>query len=51
MPRSGRRASFPEADRAAFFDRETALRKILEAQRPLVERALAEETLAKLFGE
>lgn len=50
-PRSGKRASFPEADRAAFFDREAALRKILEAQRPFVERALSERTLGQLFGE
>lgn len=50
-PRSGKRASFPEVDRAAFFDRETALRKILEAQRPFVERALSQENLVKLFGE
>lgn len=50
-PRSGRRASFPEVDRAAFFDRETALRKILEAQRPFVERALSQESLRELFGE
>jgi predicted NUDIX family NTP pyrophosphohydrolase len=50
-PRSGARAAFPEIDRAAFFDRETALRKILEAQRPFVERALSEETLELLFGE
>jgi predicted NUDIX family NTP pyrophosphohydrolase len=50
-PRSGRRATFPEIDRAGFFGRSTALRKILEAQRPFVERALAEEHLRLLFPE
>lgn len=50
-PRSGRRCSFPEADRAAFFDREGALGKVLEAQRPLVEAAFSAEVLAKLFPE
>jgi predicted NUDIX family NTP pyrophosphohydrolase len=40
-PRSGETLRIPEVDRAAFFRRDEALRKILEAQRPLVERALA----------
>lgn len=40
-PRSGRRASFPEIDRAAWFDPETARRKILKGQRPIVEALLA----------
>jgi predicted NUDIX family NTP pyrophosphohydrolase len=31
-PRSGRMREFPEADRAAWFDLETARRKILKAQ-------------------
>ena len=31
-PRSGRRAEFPEIDRAAFFDLETARRKLNAAQ-------------------
>jgi len=31
-PRSGRRRSFPEVDRAAWFDLETAARKILPSQ-------------------
>jgi predicted NUDIX family NTP pyrophosphohydrolase len=31
-PRSGRRAEFPEIDRAAFFDLETARRKLNQAQ-------------------
>jgi predicted NUDIX family NTP pyrophosphohydrolase len=38
-PRSGRRRSFPEVDRAAFFDPAQASIKINERQRPLVERA------------
>jgi predicted NUDIX family NTP pyrophosphohydrolase len=37
-PRSGRRQSFPEIDRAAFFPIEVARRKIREAQRPLLAR-------------
>ena len=38
-PRSGRRASFPEVDRAAWFDLETALWKIHTGQRPLLVEA------------
>jgi predicted NUDIX family NTP pyrophosphohydrolase len=49
-PRSGKMQTFPEVDRAGFFDRKTALAKILEAQQPLVERALSDETLKELFG-
>ena len=37
-PRSGRTASFPEVDRAAWFDLQTARGKILDAQRPLIDR-------------
>lgn len=37
-PRSGRRRRFPEVDRAAYFDLETARRRILEAQAPFLER-------------
>lgn len=37
-PRSGRRASFPEVDRAAFFDLETARKKINPAQQEFLER-------------
>ena len=39
-PRSGRRASFPEVDRAGWFALEAARLKILEAQAPLLDRAL-----------
>jgi predicted NUDIX family NTP pyrophosphohydrolase len=37
-PRSGRRAEFPEVDRAEWFSPEEARRRILAAQAPLVER-------------
>lgn len=40
-PKSGRFEIFPEVDRAEFFDGPTAEQKIIVAQRPLVERALA----------
>lgn len=39
-PRSGRRAEFPEADRAEWFGPEEARRKILPAQAPLIDRLL-----------
>ena len=39
-PRSGKTRAFPEVDRAAWFDVETARRKILEAQVPLIERLI-----------
>lgn len=39
-PRSGRTLRIPEVDRAAFFRRDEALKKVLEAQQPLVLRAL-----------
>lgn len=37
-PHSGKFASFPEIDRVAFFSIEDAKRKILEAQKPLIDR-------------
>lgn len=37
-PRSGRKHEFPEVDRAAWFDPPTARRKLLPAQRELVDR-------------
>jgi predicted NUDIX family NTP pyrophosphohydrolase len=43
-PRSGRKQIFPEIDRAGWFDLPTAHGKILEAQRPLLDR------LAELVG-
>lgn len=40
-PRSGRVQAFPELDRAAWFDPETACRKLFASQRPYVDRLLA----------
>jgi predicted NUDIX family NTP pyrophosphohydrolase len=39
-PRSGRKATFPEVDRAEWFAPEQAREKILPAQRELIERLL-----------
>jgi predicted NUDIX family NTP pyrophosphohydrolase len=39
-PRSGRRQAFPEVDRAAWFDAETAAVKIHKGQRPILAEAL-----------
>ncbi len=39
-PKSGRRQSFPEIDRAAWFRLEEARRKINPAQAPLLQRLL-----------
>ena len=36
-PRSGRMQAFPEVDRAAWFDLETAQRKLVKGQVPLLE--------------
>lgn len=49
-PRSGTKQRFPEVDRAAFFDPETARRKILPAQRPFIDRALEPDARHALFG-
>jgi predicted NUDIX family NTP pyrophosphohydrolase len=43
-PKSGRTAQFPEVDRAAWFNGEAALQKILKGQRPIIEK------LFELFG-
>ncbi|MCW2720680.1 MAG: hypothetical protein JWR81_4502 [Pseudonocardia sp.] len=40
-PRSGRIASFPEIDRAAWFDPDTARRKLVAGQVTFVDRLLA----------
>lgn len=40
-PRSGRRQSFPEVDKAAWFDLPTAAVKIHKGQRPILAEALA----------
>jgi predicted NUDIX family NTP pyrophosphohydrolase len=37
-PRSGRMQEFPEVDRAAWYDSETARRKLLPAQRAFIDR-------------
>jgi predicted NUDIX family NTP pyrophosphohydrolase len=37
-PKSGRRQSFPEVDRAEWFDLERAREKILASQQPLLDR-------------
>jgi predicted NUDIX family NTP pyrophosphohydrolase len=40
-PRSGRRRSYPEVDRAQFFGADAARRKLIEAQAAFIDRALA----------
>jgi predicted NUDIX family NTP pyrophosphohydrolase len=40
-PRSGKRASFPEVDRVAYFDEQAALAKVLSSQAPLIREVLA----------
>ena len=40
-PRSGRKQTFPEVDRAEWFAPEVARRKILAGQRPFIDRLLA----------
>ena len=40
-PRSGRRVEFPEIDRAAWFDLDTAATKLVKAQVPLLDRLVA----------
>lgn len=40
-PKSGRKQSFPEVDRAGWFAPDAARRKILAGQRPFIERLLA----------
>ena len=40
-PKSGRRRSFPEVDRGAWFDPETAARKLVPGQRPILAALLA----------
>jgi predicted NUDIX family NTP pyrophosphohydrolase len=39
-PRSGRKASFPEVDRAGWFGPDEARRKILKGQAPIIETLL-----------
>jgi predicted NUDIX family NTP pyrophosphohydrolase len=40
-PRSGRRASFPEVDRAGYFAAEAALAKLHKGQRPILLDAVS----------
>jgi predicted NUDIX family NTP pyrophosphohydrolase len=40
-PKSGRLQSFPEVDRAEWFDIDSARQKMLSAQRDLIDRLLA----------
>ncbi len=40
-PRSGRQEEFPEVDRAGWFGLDAAAEKILDAQRPLLDRLAA----------
>ena len=40
-PKSGKKASFPEIDRAGWFDAETARRKLVPAQAEFIDRLLA----------
>lgn len=39
-PKSGRRQSFPEVDRAGWFAPDIARRKVLAGQRPFIDRLL-----------
>jgi predicted NUDIX family NTP pyrophosphohydrolase len=41
-PRSGKKQSFPEIDRAAWFDASTAREKIIEAQAAFIDEILQE---------
>jgi predicted NUDIX family NTP pyrophosphohydrolase len=43
-PQSGRRARFPEVDRAGWFDRVQALRKVSKGQRGVIEKFYASFT-------
>ena len=47
-PRSGRMQSFPEIDRAEWFDADTARTKLIPAQAQFVERLLATFDIAPL---
>ncbi|MDQ3036880.1 MAG: NUDIX domain-containing protein [Myxococcota bacterium] len=49
-PRSGKRQRFPEVDRAAWVDLETARRLANPALVPLLERAHEASVIAALFG-
>jgi predicted NUDIX family NTP pyrophosphohydrolase len=42
-PRSGKVRTFPEVDRAAWFDIDTARQMIIPGQRPLIERLVMDQ--------
>ncbi|MGB8364468.1 MAG: NUDIX domain-containing protein [Rhizomicrobium sp.] len=44
-PKSGKRQSFPEVDRGAWFTRSEALVRIVKGQKPIVEKLFRELTL------
>ena len=50
-PRSGRRQSFPEVDRAEWFAPAQARRKIIAGQRPLIERLLTQVGRSDAYTE
>lgn len=47
-PRSGKRATFPEIDKAAWFDYDSAVNMIIPKQRPFIDRG--REILEKTNG-
>jgi predicted NUDIX family NTP pyrophosphohydrolase len=47
-PRSGKQRSFPEIDRAAWFDPDTARRKLVPAQAEFIDRLLAADPTGAL---
>jgi predicted NUDIX family NTP pyrophosphohydrolase len=49
-PRSGRRQTFQEIDRAEFFALSAAMEKIIEAQKPFLERLVAILASSKAGG-
>ena len=50
-PRSGRRAEFPEADRAGWFTPDKAAQKLLAAQRPILHTLLANLSSGRRAGK
>ena|SRR6185369_5663963 len=46
-PKSGRSQSFPEVDRGAWFDRDTALLKATKGQKPVLESFFLSATAAR----
>lgn len=50
-PRSRRRATFPEVDRAGWFSPQTALAKVHKGQRPIVREAAARLGISLLIED